>query len=62
MNLKSENLKFFSAPCEITVNANVAHLLTAVTDSIFIEFFDGDYSAINYPSYRKLIQKQLETN
>ena len=61
LNVNREQIKNFSKPCEIIVHANVAHILTAVTDSLFIEIFDGDYSAINYPSYRNLIEKQLET-
>ena len=61
INLNHEQIENFSAPCEIIVQANIAHILTALEDSIFIEFFDREYSAIDYPPYRNLIEKQLET-
>ena len=52
-----EHIYQFSAPSEIHVDANIAHLLSAKTDSIFIEFFYKEYSAVDFPLYRNLIEK-----
>jgi len=54
-----EQIKKFTAPCEINVNANIAHILIALSDAVFIEFFNTNYSSVNYPLYRDLIEKQL---
>lgn len=62
LNSKNEQITKFFAPSEINVSANIAHILTALTDSIFIEFFDQKYSAIDYLPYRNLIKGQLENS
>ena len=59
LTLNRERICQFSAPCEISVDANIAHLLSAKTETVFIEFFNKEYSAIDFPLYRNLIEKQL---
>lgn len=62
LDIKSnyEQNKEYFAPCEIPVLSYMPHLLTALEDCIFIEFFDREYSAIEYPLYRKLIDHQIQ--
>src|SRR5574338_439782 len=41
-----EKTKNVSAPSVITTSPMIAHLITAVTDSVFAEEFEQDYSAV----------------
>jgi hypothetical protein len=57
-----EKIRILQAPCDISVNANVAHILTALENSLFVEFFTTEYSAINYFPYRKIVNKKMIEN
>jgi hypothetical protein len=36
-----------------------AHLLTAITDTMFAEEFGEGYSAIEYPEYRSIVIQKM---
>ena len=61
-NLKTgvEQTKKISSPSIINVEENVAHIFIALEDSIFIETFEGEYQAINYPKYRKIVNEKIK--
>ncbi|MFN3655558.1 MAG: hypothetical protein ACK4TO_09615 [Candidatus Nitrosotenuis sp.] len=54
-----EKTEIISAPYIITVPPMRAHLLTAQEDTIFVEEFTQDYSATEYPQYRKIVTQKL---
>jgi dTDP-4-dehydrorhamnose 3,5-epimerase-like enzyme len=54
-----ETVCIFTAPCEIRVPANTAHMLTALEDSILVEVFSEEYEATNYPKYRSIIEASM---
>jgi dTDP-4-dehydrorhamnose 3,5-epimerase-like enzyme len=54
-----EKKEVLSAPHVITVPPMTAHLLTAQEDTIFAEEFAHDYSATEYPQYRKIVMQKL---
>jgi len=55
-----EQIRVLSAPCTISVESNVAHLLTALEDSLFVECFDTEYSAIDYFPYRNIVDEKIK--
>ena len=55
-----EQIRILSAPCTISVESNVAHLLTALDDSLFLEYFDTGYSAIDYIPYRNIVDEKIK--
>ena len=63
-NLKNnvEQIKKNSAPSIINVQQNTAHLFIALEDSMFIETFDHEYQAVDYPKYRKIVHERLHSN
>jgi hypothetical protein len=54
-----ETIRTVSAPSIITVPPMHAHLLTAIEDTIFAEEFGKDYSATEYPQYRKIVTQKM---
>lgn len=54
-----ERVEVFSAPCRIDVPANMAHMMTAVEDSVMVEVVEGEYDATNYPKYRDVVEAGL---
>lgn len=54
-----EKTEIISAPYIITVLPMRAHLLTAQEDTIFAEEFTQNYSATEYPQYRKIVTQKL---
>lgn len=54
-----EQIQVFSAPAIITVPPMTAHLLTATEDTVFAESFGKDYSATEYPEYRKIVTQKM---
>lgn len=54
-----EKTKNVSAPSVITTSPMIAHLITAVTDSVFAEEFEQDYSAVDYPEYRSIVNQRM---
>ena len=63
-NMKNnvEQIKKISAPSIINVQSNTAHLFIALEDSMFIETFDHEYQAVDYPKYRKIVHERLHSN
>ncbi len=57
-----EQIRVIHAPFTMSVEANVAHILTALEDSLFVESFDEAYSAIDYLPYRKIVDKKMTEN
>ncbi len=57
-----EQIRVIHAPFTISVEPNVAHILTALEDSLFLESFDTEYSAIDYLPYRKIVNEKMIEN
>lgn len=55
-----EQIHILSAPITISVEPNTPHLLTALEDTIFLEFFDSDYSSTDYIPYRTIVEKKMK--
>jgi hypothetical protein len=55
-----EQIRVIHAPFTMSVDANTAHILTALEDSLFLEYFDSEYSAIDYLPYRKIVNKKID--
>lgn len=55
-----EQTRIILAPFTISVESNVAHLLTALDDSLFLECFDTEYSAIDYFPYRNIVDEKIK--
>lgn len=53
-----ERTKIISAPTTVLIPKNTAHILTAVEDTIFIEFQDS-YSDVVFPKYRKIVEDRM---
>jgi hypothetical protein len=49
-----------SAPCNISVEPKTAHLLTSLNNSLFLEYFNTEYSAINYSPSRKIVNEKIK--
>ena len=54
-----ETIQTFSAPSVIHIPKNIAHLFLALDDSIFIERFDSQYEATNFPKYRQIVEEKM---
>jgi hypothetical protein len=57
---KEEKIQIITSPYIIKVPPNTAHLLLALEDTIFVESFDVQYDAINYPKYRKIVEEKIK--
>jgi hypothetical protein len=60
LDTNMEQIRILSAPYIISVEPNVAHILTALEDSLFLECFDTKYSAIDYLPYRNIINEKIK--
>ena len=60
IDTNSEKIRILSAPITISVEHNVAHLLTALEDSIFLEYFNSEYSSTDYIPYRTIVEKKMK--
>lgn len=56
----TEQIYILSAPHNISVDPNTAHLLTSLEDSLFLEYFDTEYSSIDYLPYRSIVNKKMK--
>ena len=54
-----EVTQIISIPSVMITTPKNPHMITAITDCIFAEEFEQDYSAVDYPEYRKIITQQL---
>lgn len=52
----------FQQGSTICTPANMAHLVTALEDSLILELREGVYEATNYPPFRKLVEEYLKAN
>ena len=62
LNNSVEQIKKISAPSIINIQQNTAHLFIALEDSMFVETFDGEYQASDYPKYRKIVDERLHSD
>ena len=62
LNNSVEQIKKISAPSIINIQQNTAHLFIALEDSMFVETFDGEYQASDYPKYRKIVDEMLHSD
>ena len=62
LNNGVEQIKKISAPSIINIQQNTAHLFIALEDSMFVETFDGEYQASDYPKYRKIVDEMLHSD
>ena len=52
----------YEAPFVIVVPPFIAHLLTALDDVLFVEFFKNKYQDTIFPKYRKIVEKKMLEN
>ena len=57
---RNEVTKTISAPSIIDVSPRKAHLLKAIENTIFLEYFDKGYEATVYPKYRQEVEKSIK--
>ncbi len=57
-----ENIKKIKAPAIIQTQPNIAHLLIALEETLFIEIFEQAYEATNYEKYRKIVDEKLQNH
>ena len=62
LNNGVEQIKKISAPSIINIQQNTAHIFIALEDSMFVETFDGEYQASDYPKYRKIVDERLHSD
>ena len=60
LSTNMEQIHILSAPCTISVEPNIAHLLTALEDSLFLECFDTEHFAIDYFPYRNIVDEKIK--
>lgn len=56
----NESVRIVEAPIVIKAAANNPHLVIAIEDTILVEVFEKDYSATNYPKYRKIVEEKMK--
>lgn len=59
LNTNTDTTKIISAPFVIVTAPMTPHLITAITDSVFAEEFEQDYSATDYPEYRAIVTQKM---
>ena len=47
--------------CTICVEPNVFHFLTTFEDYLFLEYFDTEYSTIDYFPYRNIVDEKIKS-
>ncbi len=62
LNTNVEQIRILSAPYTISVEPNVAHLLTALEDSSFLECFDIKYYAVYYLPYGNIVNEKMKSD
>jgi dTDP-4-dehydrorhamnose 3,5-epimerase-like enzyme len=60
LSTNMEKISKISAPTVIEVPPMTAHLLTALDDTVFVEEFGENYSATEYPEYRKIVTEKIQ--
>jgi quercetin dioxygenase-like cupin family protein len=59
LQINMEKTQTQSAPFVIVTPPMTPHMITAITDSVFAEEFEQDYSATDYPEYRTIITQKM---
>lgn len=59
LQLNVEKTQTPSAPFVIVTPPMRPHMITAITDCVFAEEFERDYSATDYPEYRTIITQKM---
>lgn len=54
-----EKISMINSPSVIKVISNSAHLLTALEDTLFVEYFENAYSATDYSEYRSVVIQKM---
>ncbi|MGI0087181.1 MAG: DUF4437 domain-containing protein [Nitrosotalea sp.] len=60
VNKGAERIQVYSPNEIIEVPANEAHILTALEDSLFLEVFEKDYEATDFPEFRNIIESKIK--
>jgi quercetin dioxygenase-like cupin family protein len=60
VKMGGENIKIINSPATIRVMPDTAHLLIALEDTLFVEVFNSEYEATNYPKYRKIVEEKMK--
>ncbi|MGB9002907.1 MAG: hypothetical protein WCC52_03780 [Nitrosotalea sp.] len=60
VDTEHEKIQVFLPNEIIDVPANEAHLLTALEDSLFLEVFEKNYEATNFPEYRNIVESKIK--
>ena len=59
LQTNTETIQTISIPSVIITAPMMPHLITSVTDSVFVEEFEQDYSAVDYPEYRAIVVQKM---
>ncbi|WKT57440.1 hypothetical protein QVH35_08575 [Candidatus Nitrosotenuis chungbukensis] len=59
LQIGEEKTQTLRAPFVIVTPPMTPHMITAITDSVFAEEFEQDYSATDYPEYRAIITQKM---
>jgi dTDP-4-dehydrorhamnose 3,5-epimerase-like enzyme len=62
INTGKEKVIVVDSPRVIFTPLRNAHMITALEDSMFVEVFDHQYNATNYPKYRSIIESKMNTS
>lgn len=58
---KHEQVRIISSPAIVPVPPNVANLLIALEDTIFVDLFDSQYIGHVYPKYREIVEDKMKS-
>jgi hypothetical protein len=61
INSQNESFRIIGVADVIKTSSNMAHLFTALDDSLFMELSVGNYEAVYYPKYRKIVEEKMQT-
>lgn len=56
---KKKKMRIVDGPRILRIPPNTAHMFTALTDTVFVELYEGKYEATNYPKYRKIVERKM---
>lgn len=57
----NERERVFESNSIITTPANIAHIMIALEDTIFMEIFDLPYRATIFPLFRKIVEENMNS-
>lgn len=59
IDTRKERIVVFDSPMIIFTPSRNAHMITALEDTVFFEVFEQQYSAIDYPKYRTIVENKI---